>query len=58
MQAFDCSLRIIKTLWLTLEVTPVGQVLCPGIDTKGQIRDEPGARGAAEEIGRQLARER
>jgi multimeric flavodoxin WrbA len=58
MQAFDCSLRIMKTLWLTLEVRQVGKVLCPGIDSKGQIVDEPGARVAAEEIGRQLARER
>lgn len=58
MRAFDGSLRIMKTLWLTLDVTSDGDALCPGIDTKGQIRDEPGARVAAEEIGRRLARER
>jgi len=58
MQAFEGSQRIMRTLWYTLDVTPAGEVLCPGIDAKGQIRDEPGARVAAEQIGHKLGRER
>jgi hypothetical protein len=55
--AFDGSRLIIRTLWNVLEVTPAGEVICPGVDVKGQIREQPGARVAAEQIGRRLARE-
>jgi multimeric flavodoxin WrbA len=56
--AFEGSQRIMRTLWHTLDVTPAGEVLCPGIDEKGKIRDEAGARVAAEQVGRRLAHER
>ena len=58
MQAFDGSRKVMRCLWYTLDVTPAGEVLCPGIDAKGQINDQAGARVAAEQIGRHLGRER
>ena len=54
---FDGSKLVVRTLWNVLEVTSAGEVLCPGVDHKGQIDDQPGARVAAEQIGRRLARE-
>jgi hypothetical protein len=54
--AFEGSSLVIKTLWNVLEVTSVGEVLCPGIDAKGEITGQPSARVAAEQIGRRLAR--
>ncbi len=56
--AFDGSKQVIRSLWYTLDVTPAGEVVCPGVDAKGEIREQPGARVAAEVIGRRLARER
>ena len=44
-----------KTVWHVLEVTSAGEVLCPGVDAKGEIREQPSARVAAEQIGRRLA---
>jgi len=58
MQAFDGSRKVMRCLWYTLDVTPAGEVLCPGIDTKGQINDQASAKVAAEQIGRHLGRER
>jgi multimeric flavodoxin WrbA len=58
LQAFDGSKQIMRALWYTLDVTPAGEVLCPGVDAKGQISEQPGARVAAEQIGRSLGRER
>jgi hypothetical protein len=55
--AFDGSRLIMRTLWNVLEVTPAGEVMCPGVDGKGMIREQPGARVAAEHLGRRLARE-
>jgi multimeric flavodoxin WrbA len=55
--AFDGSRLIMRTLWNVLEVAPTGEVMCPGVDAKGDIREQPGARVAAKEIGRLLARE-
>jgi multimeric flavodoxin WrbA len=55
--AFDCSKTIVKTMWTVLDVTSAGEVLCPGVDSKGEIRGQPGARVAAEQMGRRLARE-
>jgi hypothetical protein len=55
--AFDGSKTVLRTLWTVLDVTSAGEVLCPGVDGKGEIRDQPGARVAAEQIGRLLARE-
>ncbi len=58
MQGFDGSRKVIRALWYTLDVTPSGEVLCPGIDAKGQIGEQAGARVAAEQLGRNLGRER
>lgn len=55
--SFDGSKTIIRTLWTVLEVKSVGDVLCPGVDAKGDIRQQPSAQVAAEHIGRLLARE-
>lgn len=56
--AFDGSRLIMGSLWHVLDVTPEGELLYPGVDGKGEINDQPGARVAAENIGRRLARER
>ena len=40
-----------------LDVTPAGEVLCPGVDAKGEILGQPSTRVAAEQIGRRLAHE-
>jgi len=55
--AFDGSRLIIRTLWNVLDVKPAGEVLCPGVDAKGDILGQPSARVAAEQVGRLLARE-
>lgn len=57
LNTFDGAKLVIKTLWNVLEVASAGEVLCPGVDAKGQIREQPGARVAAEQLGRLLARE-
>jgi multimeric flavodoxin WrbA len=41
-----------------LEVAPAGDLLCPGVDAKGEILDHPSARAVAEDIGRRLGRPR
>jgi multimeric flavodoxin WrbA len=56
--AFDGSRTIMATLWNVLEVTPAGESLYLGVDHKGQITEHPGARVAAEIIGRRLAQQR
>lgn len=56
--AFDGSRQVIRALWYTLEVTPAGEVLCPGVDAKGQIVEQAGAKVAAEQVGRHLGRAR
>jgi multimeric flavodoxin WrbA len=58
MQAFDGNRKVMRALWYTLDVTPAGEVLCPGVDAKGQIGEQAGARVAAEQLGRNLGRER
>lgn len=55
--AFEGSQRVVRTLWNVLEVKSAGDVLCPGVDGKGEINQHPGARSAAEHIGGLLARE-
>jgi multimeric flavodoxin WrbA len=57
-QAFDGSRKVMRALWYTLDVVPAGEVLCPGVDAKGQIGEQAGARVAAELVGRNLGRER
>jgi multimeric flavodoxin WrbA len=58
MQAFDGSRKVMRALWYTLDATPSGEVLCPGIDAKGQIGEQTSARVAAEQVGGDLGRER
>ncbi|MBN1631164.1 MAG: flavodoxin family protein, partial [Thermoleophilia bacterium] len=55
--SFDGSNKVVRTLWTVLDITSAGDVLCPGVDGKGDIHGEPGARVAAEQLGRLLARE-
>lgn len=55
--AFDGSRLIVRSLWNVLDVTPAGEVLCPGVDAKGEILGQPSTRVAAEQIGRRLAHE-
>jgi multimeric flavodoxin WrbA len=55
--SFDGSKKVVRTLWTVLDITSAGEVLCPGVDGKGDIRAEPGAKVAAEQLGRLLARE-
>ncbi len=57
-QAFDGSRNVVRALWYTLDVRSAGEVLCPGVDAKGQIREQPGAKVAAEQLGRNLGRQR
>lgn len=54
--SFDGSKLVMRTLWHVLDVTPAGELLYPGIDARGAIKEQSGARAAAEEIGRRLAR--
>jgi multimeric flavodoxin WrbA len=58
MHGFDGSRRVVQALWHTLDIKSAGEVLCPGVDAKGQISEHPGARVAAEQLGRSLGRER
>lgn len=55
---FDGSLQVMRNLWHVLEVSPAGELLCPGVDAKGEILDHPSARAVAEDIGHRLGRER
>ncbi len=55
---FDGSRQVVRYLWHVLEAQSGGDVLCPGVDARGEIHDEPSARAVAEEIGRRLGRPR
>lgn len=52
---FAGAVQVVNYLWHVLEVTSVGDLLCPGVDFKGDILKFPEARERAEEIGRRLA---
>jgi hypothetical protein len=54
-QVFEGSRRTVKYLWHVLEATSAGEILCPEVDAKGDILKQPGARTAAEDLGRRLA---
>jgi hypothetical protein len=56
--AFDGSRLVIRTFWHMLEVSSAGDLLCPGVDAKGDILEHPEAREVAEDIGRRLGRVR
>jgi hypothetical protein len=55
---FDGCRLVMRTFWHMLEVSPAGDLLCPGVDAKGEIVEHPEAREVAEDIGRRLGRER
>jgi multimeric flavodoxin WrbA len=55
---FEGSRRTIRYLWHVLEVSSVGEVLCPDVDGRGEILKQGGARVAAEDIGRRLGKPR
>ncbi len=55
---FDGIRLVVRDLWHLLEVSPAGELLCPGIDSKGEILRHPEARAVAEDIGRRLGRSR
>jgi len=55
---FDGSRQVVRNLWHVLEVSPAGELLCPGVDAKGEILEQPSARAVAEDIGRRLGRQR
>lgn len=55
---FDGSRRVVRYLWHVLEVSAAGDLLCPGVDAKGEILDHPAARTVAEDIGGRLGRAR
>jgi hypothetical protein len=54
--AFEGSRLVMRSFWHVLEVKPAGDVLCPGVDAKGEILRQPGVLAAAEELGRRLGR--
>jgi multimeric flavodoxin WrbA len=57
-QVFEGSQRTIRYLWHVLGIVPAGELLYPGVDARGEILEQEGARIAAEEIGRRLGRPR
>ncbi|GAB4254658.1 MAG: flavodoxin family protein [Thermoleophilia bacterium] len=52
---FDGARQVVRYFWHVLEVQPAGEILCPGVDAKGEINDYPSAREVARDIGRRLA---
>lgn len=55
---FDGARQVSDYLWHVLEARAIGDLLCPGVDKKGEIHDYPSAREVAEDIGRRLAEPR
>ncbi|MBU2603056.1 MAG: flavodoxin family protein [Actinobacteria bacterium] len=51
---FDGARQVANYFWHVLEIQPIGDLLCPGVDAKGEIEDYPSARTVAEDIGRRL----
>ncbi len=56
-RAFDGALEVVKSLWHVLEVTSAGELLYPGVDARGDISKELGAREAAAALGGRLGRQ-
>ena len=52
---FDGSRQVARYLWHVLDMDPIGDLLCPGVDAKGEIERHPSARMVAEDLGRRLA---
>ncbi|HZK49607.1 MAG TPA: flavodoxin family protein, partial [Thermoleophilia bacterium] len=55
---FDGARQVVNYFWRVLDVQPIGDLLCPGVDAKGEILKFPSAREIAEDIGRRLAEPR
>ena len=55
---FDGCRLVTRTFWHMLDVSPAGDLLCPGVDAKGEILEHEEAREVAEDIGRRLGRPR
>jgi hypothetical protein len=53
---FEGTRQVIRYLWHVLEVKPAGELLCPGVDLRGEILEHPSAKAVAEDIGRRLGR--
>lgn len=51
---FDGSRQVVRCFWHVLGVKEGGELLCPGVDEKGEIDQYPAARVVAEDIGRRL----
>jgi hypothetical protein len=55
---FDGARQVADYFWHILDVKAIGDLLCPGVDAKGEILQHPSARAVAEDIGRRLAEPR
>ena len=53
---FEGTRQVVRYLWHVLEVKPAGELLCPGVDLRGEILEHPSAKTVAEDIGRRLGR--
>jgi hypothetical protein len=56
--AFDGSRQVVRYLWHVLGVESAGEMLCPGVDESGAIKDYPSAQTVAMDIGRRLGEPR
>lgn len=52
---FDGARQVVRYFWHVLEVESTGEILAPGVDTKGEIEQQSGVREAALDLGRRLA---
>jgi hypothetical protein len=52
---FDGARQVAKYFWHVLEASSAGELLCPGVDAKGDIHNFPQAKLIAEDIGRRVA---
>jgi multimeric flavodoxin WrbA len=55
---FEGARQVARYFWHVLDVTSIGELLCPGVDKKGEIMDSLGAREVAADLGRRLAEPR
>ncbi len=55
---FECSQRTTRYLWHVLGITSAGELLYPGVDARGDVLKQDGAKTAAEDIGRRLGQQR
>ncbi len=54
---FDGARQVADYFFHVLEAKKIGELLCPGVDAKGEIMDFEGAREVAADLGRRLADE-